>query len=100
SQKCLRSGEARILETHSVESCASRSRHSTNIRVAHIQVLNSKVKALHWGVPYPSQSCQGKRTAALWPCASSPSSSANFLSAAEAFLSEARLYSTTLVRRW
>jgi hypothetical protein len=37
---------------------------------------------------------------ALFPCASRPSSSANFFTDFSAFLSDARLYSTTLVRRW
>ena len=37
---------------------------------------------------------------ALFPCAPRPSSSANFFTDFSAFFSEARLYSTTLVRRW
>src|ERR1039457_6147091 len=37
---------------------------------------------------------------ALFPCAPRPSSSANFFTVFSAFLSDARLYSTTLVRRW
>ena len=40
------------------------------------------------------------RTSALFPCAPRPSSSANFFTTFSAFFSEARLYSTTLVRRW
>jgi len=36
---------------------------------------------------------------ALFPCASKPSSSANFFTADNTFFKEARLYSTTLVRR-
>jgi hypothetical protein len=39
-------------------------------------------------------------TSADFPWAPNPSSSANFFTAGKAFLSEARLYSTTLVRRW
>src|SRR6185437_6507381 len=34
------------------------------------------------------------------PCASKPSTSANFFRAGKAFFSAARSYSTTLVRRW
>jgi hypothetical protein len=36
----------------------------------------------------------------LFPCAPRPSSSANFFTDFSAFFSDARLYSTTLVRRW
>ena len=49
----------------------------------------------------PRQVSAGILTAgALFPCAPRLSSSANFFTAGSAFLSEARLYSTTLVRRW
>ena len=41
-----------------------------------------------------------ERISADFPCASSPSSSANFFTAGRDFLSAARLYSTRLVRRW
>src|SRR5438874_536307 len=40
------------------------------------------------------------RISADFPCASSPSTSANFRTVASDFFSPARLYSTTLVRRW
>jgi len=39
-------------------------------------------------------------SSALLPCAPRPSSSANFFTDFSAFLSDARLYSTTLVLRW
>ena len=40
------------------------------------------------------------RISADFPCASKPSSSANFFTADSAFFSDPRSYSTTLVRRW
>jgi len=51
-------------------------------------------------VPFDNRVVYFIRTSALFPCAPKPSSSANFFTDFSAFLSEARLYSTTLVRRW